>query len=81
MAAIILIEDLHAADLGMPYELGLLYRRGTVIKDPLPEIEALLLVRGKAEVFEGAVKPVKSVKPVGPAKNKRGTGPASTKKK
>ena len=48
MARIVMIEDLHAVDLGMAVDLGLLYPAGAIVDDCLPEVEAKLMSEGKA---------------------------------
>lgn len=48
MARIVMIEDLHAVDLGMAVELGLLHPAGAIVDDCLPAVEAKLIAAGKA---------------------------------
>lgn len=62
------LHDIHATDVGLSYELGVLYRKDTVISDLLPAAKAVLLELRK-------IKPVKELKP----SNKRGFGPSENK--
>lgn len=73
---IVLVKDLHAAELGLPYELGLLHPTGAILDDCLPEVEAKLLAEGMA-VLESDWRPTTRAKPA-PA-NKRATGPKENK--
>lgn len=71
---IVLIEDVHAADIGLPYELGLLHPTGAILDDCLPDVEAKLLRDGKAALEADWLKRGK-----GGTENKRSKGPAENK--
>ncbi|MGH9753442.1 MAG: hypothetical protein ACREA2_11720 [Blastocatellia bacterium] len=47
----VFIEDLHASEIGMDFEMGLLYSKGQIVDNLLPGIEELLLLRKKI-IFE-----------------------------
>lgn len=43
-----LLEDVQAARVGLPYELGLVGRRGDVLKNVLPDVGRKLIEMGAA---------------------------------
>jgi len=43
----VFISDLHASEIGMDYEMGLLYSKGQIVDDLLPGMEELLLLKKK----------------------------------
>ena len=71
---IVLIADVHAADIGLPYELGLLHPTGAILDDCLPDVEAKLLADKKAVLEADWLKRGK-----GGPENKRRPAPAENK--
>lgn len=63
--------DIHATDVGLSYELGVLYRKGTVLSDLLPAARAVLLELRKIKAVSG--------KELKPSNKKRGAGPSENK--
>lgn len=47
MKRFVFIEDLQAAEVGLDFEMGLLYPKGAIVDDLLPGMEAKLLKMGK----------------------------------
>lgn len=73
-ASFVCVVDIHAADVGMAYELGVLYRAGSVLVDVLPAPKAALVKVGK-------ILPVADYEALQRRKppNKRGVGPSENK--
>lgn len=80
---IVLLADLQAADIGLPYELGLLGTKGQIMDDCLPEVEAKLLADGKALRETDWLKQQggagSNKRGAGSGSNKRGAGPKANK--
>lgn len=43
----VFIEDLHASEINLDFEMGLLYQKGAIVDNFLPGMEELLLEKGK----------------------------------
>lgn len=63
------LQDIHAVDVGLAFELGLLYSKGTVLSGLLPTVEVHLLKSKKIQLVSKAA----------PSNNKRGAGPSENK--
>ena len=90
----VFIEDLHAGDIGMDFEMGLLFPKGAIVDNLLPGMDELLLLRKKiipesdwwklqAEAEKQKANEVQQQAEAGKAKsapeNKRGRGARSNK--
>ena len=47
MQRYVMLEDLHASEIGLDFEMGLLYPKGAVVDSLLPGMEELLIEKKK----------------------------------